>query len=316
MDFAEWIKTDDALGHYTSLESAFKILQSHSFRFSFVSEALDPSERALGHFYFGESSNSRENVKTRHSVPEAIDALQTTLKQYSDNSQIACFCQGLFKKYPWHTDCIKTCFANYHMWEQYGFKFFGVCLLFSKAELINSLIKSKVVYKTGSVEYKANLRSRFDRLRINIDSYYESADKKEYLDDCKNRFDNDLLGKDSDYEPEREFRLLIHSDEQFYLDIRNAIKGIAFFYEYDRKQLTQIVKNSMRFLGLEISEQSVARYSESFEEKVNKEHSSLCLLANEMQLSVLRLFSDETGIKYWLPETWQALRDVDFAKEA
>ena len=308
MEFSDWLNSDDSIGHYTSIENAYEIIKSQKLRFSFLKSMLDPSERVLSSRSFGEHSNSRENVRRLHEHPEVLFPLEEELRKYNSSTQIACFCQTKT-----HTEVfqgsIRPCFNNQRMWEQYGSAYLGACLIFSKKAILNSMRDKQVLFEAGSIIYKSNLHSRFEKLQISIDEYFESADIDKITNNAKRRFDNILLEKDIDYSSEKEFRIIVHSDEQQHIDTANALIGLAVFKEYDRSQIEQLIKMSMRLLGIEESSELFSSYMNSYEERIKDRHVRLIHLAKTKDLGIIRLYSNEYGLRWYLPEEWKRLRD-------
>ena len=308
MEFSDWLNSDDSIGHYTSIENAYEIIKSQKLRFSFLKSMLDPSERVLSSRSFGEHSNSRENVRRLHEHPEVLFPLEEELRKYNSSTQIACFCQTKT-----HTEVfqgsIRPCFNNQRMWEQYGSAYLGACLIFSKKAILNSMRDKQVLFEAGSIIYKRNLHSRFEKLQISIDEYFETTDNDEILNKSRIKFDDTLLEKDIDYSSEKEYRIIVHSEEQQYIDIGDSLIGLAVFIEYDRNQIEQIIKKSMKALAIEELPELFTDYMNSYEERIKDSHVSLIHLANKKNLYIIRLYSNEYGLRWYLPEDWKRLRD-------
>lgn len=314
MDLSNWINTEDIICHYTSLDSAASIIESGEFRFSNVAKSIDLSEKALYQFNFGETSHSRDNVLTRHEHPELLDSIRRELICYTKNAQIACFCQNQYynlgdKDHPFN-EIRKKCYMNPRMWEQYGDKYFGACLLFSKKQLEEALRKSKAVFSHGVVKYEDDLRSRFRLLQIDLDLFFDIKDDNQYIDIYKKNYDKTLLMKDSDYISEKEYRIIVHEDNPFSLNITNAIKGIAFFYCYSKEQVRNLAKEGIRLLGLVFSDKNVDTQAVSIEKLLNKKHLKLYNTATDHNLPIIRLDSNETGLTECLPDRWEEIRKI------
>ena len=314
MDLSNWINTEDIICHYTSLDSAASIIESGEFRFSNVAKSIDLSEKALYQFNFGETSHSRDNDLTRHEHPELLDSIRRGLICYTKNAQIACFCQNQYynlgdKDHPFNV-IRKKCYMNPRMWEQYGDKYFGACLLFSKKQLEEALRKSKAVFSHGVVKYEDDLRSRFRLLQIDLDLFFDIKDDNQCIDIYKKNYDKTLLMKDSDYISEKEYRIIVHEDNPFSLNITNAIKGIAFFYCYSKEQVRNLAKEGIRLLGLAFSDKNVDTQAASIEKLLNKKHLKLYNTATNHNLPIIRLDSNETGLTECLPDRWEEIRKI------
>ncbi len=91
-----WSKSDDIICHYTSLESAYAILKSSKFRFSFVENSLDQSERIKAHSYPILFSERIEDSIKMEENPQFVNKLRLILKTYTDTPDCMSFCFKFF----------------------------------------------------------------------------------------------------------------------------------------------------------------------------------------------------------------------------
>ena len=173
-------KLFDNVGHYCSLETALKILQSGEIRFSPMAEMNDPWESDVRDVYIF-APRTDEEAATLPAAMKLRDSIKRHLKL------LCCCCSWRQPKHPdhegrpWHAEgrfvhpkgCFTSnkldprfinqqsnlsvqhnfCWQRMRMWDQYGEKRTGACLLFDRNDLAK-IIHEKFPYSTrGQVFY-------------------------------------------------------------------------------------------------------------------------------------------------------------------
>lgn len=135
---ALWISQfdpDEYLYHYTTFETAIKILYSDKFRFSPLSKTNDTTEQKLRIRYaFEVQEEQREN----------ISIFEKYWLNWTTNSKLLCFSQDRSKslsgKFNNRFDVSGRGFALPRMWAQYAGKNSGVCFVVRKKPFVQKAI--------------------------------------------------------------------------------------------------------------------------------------------------------------------------------
>lgn len=228
---------EDYIAHYTSTESAQKILESNTIRLSKRSNAMDCIERVFSEGAKRISSCNYKNEQYLHGE-EAQHFADYNLQRHKELHQ-ACFCKT-GKKEPYHSHKLdELCFLHLRMWEQYGDKYKGICFILSK----QILQRDNPQFYYRDIVYKS--LEELERIQIgkSID-----GDKLRNLGVCAYRKEQDenilrmATYKTKDYENENEFRVMQFSPEEYcYLDISNSVVAVALFgAEYDSREIKRI----------------------------------------------------------------------------
>ena len=214
-----WLRDDDILFHYSTSEKAIMILESMRLRLSKRKESIDPIEN-------GDIPLS-VNMATQagyYGMPEKL--IEETNRALEDVNQV-CFCKNSsegqlanqtfpqFEKYG---------FAKPRMWDQYGDRYKGVCLIFSKKAITDKLDSPK--YKIDDVNYVTY--AEFSKMikPINGD-IIEKCGYEEYRDNYLQHIKGMHFLKHVDYTNESEFRICSFSKEDIFIDISKALKGVV-----------------------------------------------------------------------------------------
>lgn len=115
----------------------------------------------------------------------------------------------------------------------YGEQSKGVCLIFSKKDLIKSIDKS-IKLKHCLIEYHKQLFDAIKGFDCNINENEEA----------NNFIISKLMKKSFDYRDENEYRFILYSDskEILKINIKESLKGIIFGINFDLDDL-QLYKN-------------------------------------------------------------------------
>lgn len=180
----------EKLYHYTSFEKALGILQTNQLWFGYLKDLNDINELYRPMFY--------EKV-----TPEIEKMVQTELDKYQQLSLTR--------------DSCRYGFDIPAMWGHYGDKGNGVCFIFNKDKLLNSLstdiYHDKVEYVRPDYSF-----SVFFRLKDNVIEPFTREDINEFF-----------FKKTCDWSYEQEYRLLVKTDEKgrYKLPLNDSLIGIA-----------------------------------------------------------------------------------------
>lgn len=214
----------DIIYHYTSVETAIQhILFTDSLRLSPRLRSNDPIEKKG--FSIGGMTTQLDDEKSRalfkrtdgdaKFINDKIDDLVRNAKQL-------CFCENYYSEGKFLMDHYG--FLKPRMWDQYGDNFKGVCLAYSRSELLDN---NKITH-SGNVKYidYSILQSNFNT--INHDSL-DGKKKNEYIDNIMKRVQDTFFQKHKDYRDEKEYRFLNFSSNEYeFISTTDALVGIFF----------------------------------------------------------------------------------------
>jgi len=242
-NISEVYKTKDTIFHYTtSLTALENILFKKQLRLSPRNMSNDPLEKAKESISesivaFPEDMESLEE-QTKGVVEEILDLV----KNKQDKIRQVCFCMN--------SKNIKSIddlgFMRSRMWDQYGDKYKGVCLAFSKKELLkNQKIKLK-----NFVGYKKF--NEFPTLEIDCNDILAKGPKK-YKKDFMRDIDASLFFKHKDYRDENEYRLCTYSEDGYdYINFENSLKGIIVSLEHISEFTWKMLINYSKHLKVDL----------------------------------------------------------------
>jgi len=221
MDYLEQFESEDILYHYTKTTTALEhILYKNKLRLSDRVKSNDPIENMTHRTTIEEGTDDCVSLKPSHymKVFNEIHERMRRLKQ-------VCFCKNdlgdhfkdMFDKPYEFYGCIKP-----RMWEQYADNYNGVCLIFSKSELLKQLDGN---YKSGGIKYVTyndlnEKENKIDSSELR-ESNYETC-----LEQVKEKIDRFIFHKHKDYKGENEYRICSDSDKVPNINIESALKGI------------------------------------------------------------------------------------------
>ncbi|WP_164977465.1 DUF2971 domain-containing protein [Ancylomarina salipaludis] len=212
-------ESDDILYHYTKTTTALEhILFKKELRLSDRVNSNDPIENMTTPTLIKVESLENETYDNWDKYGKEIEKKMKQIKQ-------VCFCMNAksirYKKMNNKPAEFYGCMKP-RMWEQYGNNYNGVCLILSKAELLKQLDKGYKYKKVKYVNYD-DLKNKKIEIDSNDlrDSYYTSC-----LEKVNRQIDKYIFHKHKDYVGENEYRIRAYSDEDLYINIKSALKGI------------------------------------------------------------------------------------------
>lgn len=231
------------LYHYTSAETAMRILHSNSLLFGKLSNVNDTTESKI-RLSFDVSTDilSKDYLKK-------CQAITDYLKDNKDEFQLLCFSMDTRVNSKMRREYLKRIseneayydvygrgFALPRMWAQYAHNHNGVCFVFNKEKLIEKIKSERSFCEAHEVNY-SDVVSTYHIKAKQVDSLYDkikldSNGNLPYLTEMKN---NDFLkynffSKFSDWSNEQEYRIIIYSydpERQKILNLSDAIEGIV-----------------------------------------------------------------------------------------
>lgn len=229
MNIDEYIKTPDALFHYTKTSIAIEnILHMKKLKLSLLNDSNDPKEYKYKSFNITKcSSDPNITLQLKNKVSPIINRILR--KEY----RVMCFCtnnkptlilsdgRSAKDEYAYSKGWGKS-----RMWSQYGQNHFGICLVFSKSKLEDVLnnIKPPIKNFRRNMCYSQIIRATtLDECKIQR----EGIEKYPYNHIMEN-YEELFFRKHVDYRDEAEFRVVIFDPDKKLrqLDISSLIKCV------------------------------------------------------------------------------------------
>lgn len=270
----EHFDLDEYLYHYTTFDTALKILHSDKFQFSPLSKTNDTTEQKLRISYAFSARDRREDIAD----------FEKYWLSWSANSKLLCFSQDrpkdpLSSAARFHNifDMRGRGFALPRMWAQYADKNSGVCLIIRKKPFIEKVSKiypesicRAVSYFDWSDSYEIS-ESLFLRLLEIIRHNPTTGYAPTFLRDNPEFAQYSYFSKLKDWEGESEYRILLpNSDAQhpyLYMEgVKTYLAGIVLGEYIDDSKIYAIksILSStipIRKIIFELSRCSVANVS-------------------------------------------------------
>lgn len=250
-----------SVGHYCSLDSALKILEARSIRFSPLSNMNDPWESRKRRFGTLKPTCT-EQEKMACAVDSLADAVNLNIKLFCGTHN---WCQPEFEHHilnPWQapgayddpvgsfstkdfdsrhfnqptkfnpTDAL--CWARMRMWDHYGHQRQGACLVFDRDELAKSVHDSFPLSCSGHVFYTSGSQ----RLTTRHSRVFQPT---QATDDCHDAIRHHIdfhikdlaMVKDGDWSNENEFRVVVYDtsstsfvDVEFGTSLKAIVLGL------------------------------------------------------------------------------------------
>ncbi|MEL0652789.1 DUF2971 domain-containing protein [Algibacter sp. TI.3.09] len=212
----------ETLYHFTKTQTAYEyILHTNKLKFSGGKMSNDPIENNvnlnLGKSFFGYKDTKRADN-------EISDKASDYIKEKIKNLKQVCFCKNN-KDPKFAREMVVPDeyygFLKPRMWDQYGDKYNGVCLVFDKSKLKKNNYK-KHSGDVNYIGYDDLVQNNYD---IDLNILYESGLEK-YCNDNLERIRKNSFLKHKDYAGENEYRFISFSKTEDYLEIGDSLKAI------------------------------------------------------------------------------------------
>ncbi|MDH4474531.1 MAG: DUF2971 domain-containing protein [Fluviicola sp.] len=225
-DIPEVFKSQDTIYHYCSTNTAIEhILFEKQLRLSPRKSSFDPIENLkVSYGQGGVYSNEFEMQSIEQRTETGLKRLiEEVIGRYEGTKQL-CFCKNApIEKFQSHINLPEEYygFLKPRMWDQYGNRYQGVCLSFSRDKLIE--IHNELNHDINYVAYSHLSNNHLSFHHHELDS--KGYDK--YYSSLVATMNMLLSRKHQDYSGENEFRMYSFSDKEYeYIDISEAINGI------------------------------------------------------------------------------------------
>lgn len=236
----EIFNSNDILYHYCDIDTAIKyILFEEKLRLSPRKKSIDPVENSSGWFSYGSHGYTYRDYASEDEKAQAANIIRkkvNNIKQLSFcmNSQEDLSGQSFMLPYEHYG------FTKPRMWDQYGDKYKGICLAFSKKNLE---LDSKYIPKT--VQY-VDYKKLSNNLSIDLNALKENGVTK-YCEEFIKKLEPRLFKKHSDYSGENEYRICSFGESEFdYIPIKESLIGIIIPDNIGKFDLNSIKKFSTK----------------------------------------------------------------------
>lgn len=207
---------EDSLFHYTTNENCIKILKTEKLYGSQRKNSSDPFESKsilVSDRVYSYSDSEYEQIINSTNVE--VCKIKEDIKVKLEESFQVSFCVNDLKNG-------ELGFLKPRMWERYGDKFKGVCLVFSKKQLIE---ENKNIDEKGLVNYL--FYTQFSNLTFDIERNQIVNKKEKYLPDINKKIIIKLFSKHNDFKGENEFKIVLYStNKKTNLNIKKSLKGV------------------------------------------------------------------------------------------
>lgn len=238
-------KYDEYLYHYTSVDTAIKIICSDSLLFSPINNTNDTSESKM------KLAFDQSNVKDKDEYLEMVKKISEYFTQYANIVQILCFsvdeniCKRDREKFKSSSgsndiyyDVSGRGFALPRMWAQYAGSNEGVCFIFNKKKLIEAIERKVAFLKHGKVSYKKIFDKYFissKQMEILFERITKVANGSltllNMMQEDKEFLKYNFFEKLDDWSNEHEYRMVALIDKRDSPNYRLPIVGITSFLE-------------------------------------------------------------------------------------
>ena len=214
--------SDEIIYHYTKTQTVYEyILHTNKLRLSDRKTSNDPIENVIDRgivksFYGYRGTKKADN--------ETADKVSKYILENIKNCKQLCFCKNNDNPELQKFEVLPSEYYGFlkpRMWDQYGDKYNGVCLVFDKKILKenNPDIYSKNIEYINYEEFFRN------NISIDLNNLYEIG-IDEYFRNTLEKIKNASFLKHKDYSGENEYRFISFSNSETYLDIGNSLKAI------------------------------------------------------------------------------------------
>ncbi|HBW13098.1 MAG TPA: hypothetical protein DEF30_04680 [Proteiniclasticum sp.] len=220
------------LYHFTSVDTLLNyILKYNRLKFNNLYNMNDPKEASSWPFKFYDEVTDTSYLRINSSIFEEIDRY---VKSYW---LIACFKNEPHITYETDINEFDRAYFDMRMWDQYGDKHKGICIIFDHEKLMNSLSKlSEFNVFHGSVTYSNNYFNKMeDPFAVSFHQISLHGLNEIMKNQTMKYYDNFFFTKSLSWRGEDEYRIALHFKEkevEYYLhDFKDAITGIILGYQ-------------------------------------------------------------------------------------
>ena len=227
--------------HYTTIEIALnKILPTGKIKFGNLSKTNDPSES--GPFAF--------KPITKHPSLSLISQRAVALSDFQKDihNYTRLFCGAMDDERTFHDPSRGKGYGKLRMWDQYGNRYQGICLVFEKRSL-NTIIHSEAEKRGPSclcfeskIDYSdthvGSGACEISQARLTAAGSYDRY-LELHLKEHKNAL---FFKKDADWQQENEFRWVIYwkDDSEILVPFGNSLVGAVVTGDASKKEQEQI----------------------------------------------------------------------------
>lgn len=252
--------SNNMLFHYTRLETAMElILTSMQLRFSSFRNVNDPHERGYKSLSFNWSNRNPidESLIDHGMYQREVDSIR------QDESKLLCFSKNASSITKTGSSVLdrelyyKTGFFKMRMWAQYGDLHRGLCLAFSRDDLVDDVKKTYNEFKLyrGDIKYtdsSLTLRKAYHiELNANAVKNFREFFISEHL--IKHR-EELFFTKNTDWKDESEYRLLLLTDNKksdYFVKLNSSLKAIFCGLDFPDVYMSAL-RNLLKYTDVEI----------------------------------------------------------------
>ncbi|MBK5213545.1 MAG: DUF2971 domain-containing protein [Flavobacteriaceae bacterium] len=245
-DIPDIFHNQDTIFHYCKTSTAIEnILFERQLRLSSRKGSNDPIEYKSIDIFEPSAASPEDTEELEKSTNDCVENIRKDINERIDNIRQACFCKNKILRKTNLIDYPKEFFGflKPRMWDQYGDNYKGVCLAFSKRELLKNqkiLLKDNVKYLPyEGLMLRDNNIDRNEIMRIGCENHKRNLNRY---------FDKLMFRKHKDYRDESEYRICTITEKEYdTICIEKSIKGIIFSHhhinEYSRRRLVEYSKD-------------------------------------------------------------------------
>lgn len=223
--FTNDFDTNKYLYHYTSFESALKIIDTNTLLFSKINNTNDPSESKIKIIFSPNENDYNESVKN-------INMITDCFKKYNDFVQLLCLSMdtkinkkemakilSVMTKKEIYYNIAGRGFALPRMWAQYGSNNKGVCFILNKEALLKLISDHFPINKCYPVVYKhfydcyimtsEKMKSIIKKISFNFN---DSLSLLKLLEEDEEFLLYNFFEKNENWKNENEFRIMTFVD--------------------------------------------------------------------------------------------------------
>lgn len=242
---------DEYIYHYTSFETALKIIFSDQFRLSPLCKMNDTTEQKT-RLNYNFSTKGRKND---------IEKFEKYWSNWSANSKLLCFSRDLSKEeqLKYKSDAFDVGgrgFALPRMWAQYAKNNSGICLIIRKSEFEDIVLSTfphaickNVTYWEGNAGCDISV-SLFEELLNVVEHDPNSTYAETFLHSNHLFTDYSYFSKLKDWENEHEYRIFVPHIKNEYLyvgGVRSCLAGLVVGEQFDNSLLCAVSLAATQF---------------------------------------------------------------------